>query len=106
MLLTRSPLSIAAPFDLHVLGTPPAFILSQDQTLHKRRVIAHLSSAVLPPRLGFSFSACPSGHAPESIVLSVSVHSAVVKVAAFLHADTPILPHLPHFAIPNFKLLS
>ena len=23
------------PFDLHVLGTPPAFILSQDQTLHK-----------------------------------------------------------------------
>ena len=22
-------------FDLHVLGTPPAFILSQDQTLHK-----------------------------------------------------------------------
>ena len=24
------------PLDLHVLGTPPAFILSQDQTLHKR----------------------------------------------------------------------
>jgi hypothetical protein len=23
------------PFDLHVLGTPPAFILSQDQTLHR-----------------------------------------------------------------------
>ncbi len=23
------------PLDLHVLGTPPAFILSQDQTLHK-----------------------------------------------------------------------
>ena len=22
-------------FDLHVLGTPPAFILSQDQTLYK-----------------------------------------------------------------------
>ena len=22
-------------FDLHVLGTPPAFILSQDQTLHR-----------------------------------------------------------------------
>ena len=22
------------PFDLHVLSTPPAFILSQDQTLH------------------------------------------------------------------------
>ena len=23
------------PFDLHVLGTPPAFVLSQDQTLNK-----------------------------------------------------------------------
>jgi len=25
-------------FDLHVLSTPPAFILSQDQTLHKNLV--------------------------------------------------------------------
>ena len=35
MLLTRSPLTGIAtcPFDLHVLGTPPAFILSQDRTL-------------------------------------------------------------------------
>ena len=38
-LLTRSPLSYLqasspiAPFDLHVLSTPPAFVLSQDQTL-------------------------------------------------------------------------
>ena len=36
-LLTRSPLSKLpknfTPFDLHVLGTPPAFVLSQDQTL-------------------------------------------------------------------------
>ena len=43
-LLTRSPLSYKirtpkgtsniTPFDLHVLGTPPAFVLSQDQTLN------------------------------------------------------------------------
>ena len=38
-LLTRPPLnylkasSKIVPFDLHVLGTPPAFVLSQDQTL-------------------------------------------------------------------------
>ena len=32
-LLTRPPLGIAASFDLNVLCTPPAFILSQDQTL-------------------------------------------------------------------------
>ena len=44
MLLTRPPLGRAnvhpktsvgkTPFDLHVLGAPPAFVLSQDQTLH------------------------------------------------------------------------
>ena len=37
VLLTRSPLikeaSSPSPFDLHVLSTPPAFVLSQDQTL-------------------------------------------------------------------------
>ena len=27
---------LALPFDLHVLGMPPAFNLSQDQTLHLR----------------------------------------------------------------------
>ena len=32
-LLTSPPLSIAASFDLHVLSTPPAFVLSQNQTL-------------------------------------------------------------------------
>ena len=26
---------MSTPFDLHVLSTPPAFILSQDQTLNK-----------------------------------------------------------------------
>ena len=39
----RQPLNLAVshkvkrmlPLDLHVLGTPPAFILSQDQTLQK-----------------------------------------------------------------------
>ncbi len=37
VLLTRSPLMYppkgASSLDLHVLGTPPAFILSHDQTL-------------------------------------------------------------------------
>ena len=43
-LLARPPLrtdinqpksqSFCSPFDLHVLGTPPAFVLSQDQTLN------------------------------------------------------------------------
>ena len=40
VLLTRPPLrschinTTISPLDLHVLGTPPAFVLSQDQTLN------------------------------------------------------------------------
>ena len=45
-LLTRPPLTRgpkpSRPFDLNVLCTPPAFILSQDQTLEK--IISYLSS--------------------------------------------------------------
>ena len=38
--LTRPPRDRpkAAPFDLHALGTPPALILSQDQTLHQNKL--------------------------------------------------------------------
>ncbi len=32
-LLTRPPLTPKGALDLHVLGLPPAFVLSQDQTL-------------------------------------------------------------------------
>ena len=43
VLLTRSPLitpnpkTRGSPFDLHVLSTPPAFVLSQDQTLQTKQ---------------------------------------------------------------------
>ena len=39
VLLSRSPLASTrrwVPFDLHVLGAPPAFILSQDRTLRSK----------------------------------------------------------------------
>ena len=41
VLLSRSPLASlrrGVPFDLHVLGAPPAFILSQDRTLRPKYV--------------------------------------------------------------------
>ena len=45
MLLTRSPLSpdpkVRFSLDLHVLSAPPAFVLSQDQTL--REEVKHRS---------------------------------------------------------------
>ena len=49
MLLTRLPLGIATSFDLHVLGTPPALILSQDQTLHKTTCPAKDRKALSEP---------------------------------------------------------
>jgi hypothetical protein len=38
VLLSRLPLRIATALDLHVLGLPPAFALSQDQTLKLKRI--------------------------------------------------------------------
>ena len=55
VLRTSPPLSIpsicrsfnqGAPFDLHVLSTPPAFILSQDQTLYKNKFYRALHSSL------------------------------------------------------------
>ena len=47
-LLTRLPLSIAGAFDLHVLGLPPAFVLSQDQTLKLKVSILDFGLEVSP----------------------------------------------------------
>ena len=48
-LLTRPPLSPKGSLDLHVLGLPPAFVLSQDQTLK-------LKDAVFQSRTGSGIS--------------------------------------------------
>ena len=59
-LLTRPPLAAPSlgfrrgPFDLHVLGTPPAFILSQDQTLMLLLSFPRPGSALLPSGRPFS----------------------------------------------------
>ena len=52
-LLTRPPLSHpeqapGASFDLHVLSTPPAFILSQDQTLLFKFFLTGLKLGLFP----------------------------------------------------------
>ncbi len=55
VLLTRSPLVYpkALPFDLHVLSTPPAFVLSQDQTLRRQPTTHHT-----PPHKRREHTAC------------------------------------------------
>ena len=49
------------PFDLHVLSTPPAFVLSQDQTLNK--MVSKQTT-----------QACPN-HSIEAILASKTVYS-------------------------------
>jgi hypothetical protein len=84
VLLTRAPLSSAAPksrrfpFDLHVLGTPPAFILSQDQTLRRVLLTSDSSKAVFltfrsPWHCFLAGSLC-------TLHVTSSVTSAIVKV--------------------------
>src|SRR5262249_31442773 len=61
VLRTRSPLipgpKPRSPFDLHVLGAPPAFVLSQDQTLRRDR-------STDPKAGSASFWSRPSEEAP------------------------------------------
>lgn len=63
VLLTRAPLAAipiarnALPFDLHVLGLPLAFILSQDQTLH---CIKDLCLLLKELTLGLTFCFLPN----------------------------------------------
>ncbi len=89
-LLTHSPLRVSIAtnpsFDLHVLGTPPAFILSQDQTLRKKFYTS------------FDVIASNSSYSPERQCIT-SYHYSVVKVllierAVFYHRPT-LLSRLP-----------
>ena len=69
---TRSGKQACLPsFDLHVLGTPPAFILSQDQTLH-------LTLALLSLSLRFSLNSltlCVSSVQFSKISCSLSLNA-------------------------------
>ena len=59
MLLTRLPLTLTMlcknSLDLHVLGTPPALTLSQDQTLHKNLILIEFALALNNSTLSFQY---------------------------------------------------
>ena len=76
MLLTRSPLyarpKASYSFDLHVLGAPPAFILSQDQTLRGKSSPERLS--ILVKKLNQGPYGCFGGYSPEALSGFVKFH--------------------------------
>jgi hypothetical protein len=67
VLRTRSPLipgpKPGSPFDLHVLSAPPAFVLSQDQTLRRDSGLDRRPKA---PVLAVFFRSRPAREAPRS----------------------------------------
>src|SRR5262245_10553164 len=66
-LLTRLPLSIAGAFDLHVLGLPPAFVLSQDQTLKLKADSGWLG--------GYPRNLCVTGTFTQSTLAQVALRA-------------------------------
>ena len=88
-LLTRSPVysEAEAPFppDLHVLGTPPAFVLSQDQTLHRKKTLAFLPFCFLPlPQLPPPTTAPRNGKDHYPTVRSDKKHSFNEQILLFI----------------------
>ena len=71
-LLTRLPLSPKEPFDLHVLGLPPAFVLSQDQTLKLNEIFDRLWSLRIIDRV-------PSTLIIPSTLLSTEQLASLIK---------------------------
>ena len=71
VLRTRSPVALASPRDLHVLSTPPAFVLSQDQTLQEGLIKA----------LG---SRC--------LTLLMTTSSSVVRITEMFGSNSPRRP--------------
>ena len=86
VLRTRSPVALAGPRDLHVLSTPPAFVLSQDQTLQwLETLISSPKNAVTLSRdsvFGITrmFSGCLSRRTPEWIrVKKIASHTLLIS---------------------------
>ena len=96
------------PFDLHVLGTPPAFILSQDQTL---RIISSGSSQIRFISLQSSLRNCLvcflfllllncQGAFPAAYS-SLLRQDSIIWVSSFLSRAFFISFYLPSSPFPN-----
>ena len=90
MVLTRSPVSphpkVWFSLDLHVLGAPPAFVLSQDQTLRLKTVVRGADRKGRQPRACRSVERWrPSGRRVPGLTNSCvcSVRNQVIRPSSF-----------------------
>ena len=98
-LLTRPPLGPKTSLDLHVLSLPPAFVLSQDQTLKLKRVwfalpLRYLERRDARPVLDVRTSAhhpALSSQIKRHRLLRASFPSRITTDQTNGEADTPII---------------
>ena len=102
--LTRSPLYSARhrslepfAFDLHVLGTPPAFILSPDQTLRKSHCSTPAWSGSVSSRRAPLAISCAGSHFLPRPVASAFVK---VRVAKSFALCLPQFQNASHSELP------
>ena len=90
MLLTRSPLSPAPKgwfsLDLHVLSAPPAFVLSQDQTLREDLLRRRKANAIF--KVGFELKVFLPKKGDGFIVTSQAKAGEVLDVYAVEFSKT------------------
>ena len=84
VLLTRSPLGIATSFDLHVLGTPPAFILSQDQTLKKFILVQNYNLVYCIKKIDVNVSCTSVQFSKISFAHILSIFTSLSGMCAFI----------------------
>ena len=98
-LLTRPPLTynslgfVINPFDLHVLGTPPAFILSQDQTL----IIKFISSTSINWLISVYFlfkGFCSLNNSTQYFFFKIFISLRIFRVALLFICQGSIKLHL------------
>ncbi len=86
-----------APFDLHALGTPPALILSQDQTLHQNSSPARGN----PQRRTLSASPCASSHLILHEAPTLQLRARTARAAWTRRSSIFGRPTRPHPSAPQ-----
>ena len=102
-----SVLSVS-PFDLHVLSTPPAFVLSQDQTLHKiimKNLDGSLYIEIVVP-CGTCFGAKSTAHLALTSFLMHYLHCSVFREHIAAVADSFYILAQPVCCVNIFFLFS
>ena len=88
-----------SPFDLHVLGVPPAFVLSQDQTLHKIVSLSWINFMRI-----ISFSSLLTNRSQLLFICFIVLSDFSKYNADHQFLDAPNWPRVPVLFLPFLNL--